>query len=102
MKDGKTRFNSDKDLYRKTEKRLSELEKLIFSIYEDKLIGKIPEKLCIAQIEKYQNEQEQLTVKADLLKTKLEKGSKDENNIETFLDLITKYANATEVTREMA
>ncbi|GHV47132.1 resolvase [Clostridia bacterium] len=101
MKDGKIKLNAEKELYRQTEKRLAELDKLITTVYEDKLIGKIPEKLCISQLEKYQKEQEKLKTKADLLKTKLERISKDENDIENFLDLITKYANATEVTREM-
>ncbi|MDE6727786.1 MAG: recombinase family protein, partial [Oscillospiraceae bacterium] len=33
--------------------RLSELEKLIPSIYEDKVLGKIPEDVCVSLLEKY-------------------------------------------------
>ena len=37
-------------------KRLAELKTLIPSIYEDKVIGKIPEDVCVSLLEKYQAE----------------------------------------------
>ena len=35
-------------------KRLDELKTLIRSVYEDKVIGKIPEEICVQMLEQYQ------------------------------------------------
>lgn len=40
-------------------KRLFELERLIQSTYEDKVLGKIPKALCVRLISGYQSEQEE-------------------------------------------
>ena len=42
---------------RECQYRLAELETLIPSIYEDKVLGKIPEDVCVSLLEKYQAEQ---------------------------------------------
>ena len=50
-----------------TEKRLTELEKLVQSVYEDKVKGTIPESFCVQLMQKYENERvEKLALKADL------------------------------------
>jgi hypothetical protein len=41
--------------------RLAELEKLIQSVYEDKVLANIPENLCINLLTKYETEQKKLT-----------------------------------------
>ena len=43
------------------EKRLNELDGLIQSVYEDKVAGRIPEKVCVGLLEKYQSEKDELT-----------------------------------------
>lgn len=49
------------------EKRLAELEKLVQSVYEDKVKGTIPEAFCVQLMQKYENERvEKLALKADL------------------------------------
>ena len=44
----------DRKRSRKLAARLSELERLTSSVYEDKGTGKIPEEVCISLLEKYQ------------------------------------------------
>lgn len=39
------------------QKRLTELERLIQCAYEDKVMGKIPEEICISLLSRYQSEQ---------------------------------------------
>ena len=49
------------------EKRLTELDKLIPSIYEDKALGRIPETVCIQLMKQYEDERrEKLDQKAEL------------------------------------
>ncbi len=54
----------DRKRSRKLAARLSELERLTSSVYEDKVTGKIPEEVCISLLEKYQAEK--ISVKSEL------------------------------------
>ena len=82
--------------------RLSELEKLIPSIYEDKVLGKIPEAVCVNLLEKYQEEQKTLSAEVDMLEAKLSAVKQDERDVEEFIRRLKKYTNVQELTREMA
>ena len=44
--------NADKRKLTQSARRLAELDKLIGSVYEDKVLGKIPEEVCINLLEK--------------------------------------------------
>lgn len=81
--------------------RLEELEKLIPSIYEDKVIGKISESVCIKLLEKYETEQKELSEKVESLETKLNFVKQNENDFEEFIKRLKKYTNVQELTREM-
>ena len=82
--------------------RLAELETLIPSIYEDKVLGKIPEDVCVSLLEKYQSEQKELSEKMDQLERKLNSVKQDENDVEEFISRLKKYTDVQELTREMA
>ena len=58
--------------------RLDELQKLIPSIYEDKVLGKIPENVCVNLLEKYQTEQKALSAEVEELEAKLSAVKQDE------------------------
>ncbi|MDE6726777.1 MAG: recombinase family protein [Oscillospiraceae bacterium] len=81
--------------------RLSELEKLIPSIYEDKVLGKIPENVCINLLEKYQAEQKSLSEEVEQLEAKLNAVKQDENDVDEFIKRLKKYTDVQELTREM-
>ncbi len=81
--------------------RLGELDKLMSSIYEDKVLGKIPEDVCINLLEKYQSEQKDLTVKVSDLEVKLSAVQKDEQDVDEFIKRLKKYTDVSELTREM-
>lgn len=82
--------------------RISELEKLIPSIYEDKVLGKIPEAVCVNLLEKYQAEQKQLSADVQTLEAKLSAVRQDEKDVEEFIRRLKKYTDVQELTREIA
>ena len=81
--------------------RIEELKTLIPSIYEDKVLGKIPEDVCVSLLEKYQTEQKQLTEEVEQLEAKLNAVKQDENDVEEFIRRLKKYTDVQELTREM-
>lgn len=82
--------------------RLEELQKLIPSIYEDKVLGKIPEDVCVNLLEKYQSEQKALSAQVEELEAKLSAVKQDEQDAEEFIRRLKKYTDVRELTREMA
>lgn len=82
--------------------RLEELQKLIPSIYEDKVLGKIPEDVCVGLLEKYQAEQKALSADVEALEAKLSAVRQDEQDSEEFIHRLKKYTDVQELTREMA
>ena len=82
--------------------RLSELDNLIPQIYEDKVLGKIPEDVCVNLLEKYQAEQKELSDEVEQLERKFSSIKQDKANVEEFISRLKKYANVQELTREIA
>ena len=81
--------------------RLNELETLIPSIYEDKVLGKIPEDVCVKLLEKYHIEQKALSEEVSQLEEKLNAVKQDEHDVEEFIKRLKKYTDVQELTREM-
>lgn len=103
----KEQYNSkqsenDMKLLREGQARLAELEKLIPSIYEDKVIGKIPEDVCVKLLEKYQAEQKALSAEVDMLESKLLAVKRDRQDVEEYIRRLKKYSEVDTLTREMA
>ena len=61
------RDNSDKNRQKDIEKRITDLDKLIQKIYEDKVLGSLPEKTCADLLTKYQQEKDTLQTELDTL-----------------------------------
>lgn len=82
-------------------KRLEELKTLIRSVYEDKVIGKIPEEICVQMLEQYQKEQKSLEQQVQELSERMSAVRQDEQDIEEFIHRLKKYTDVQELTREM-
>ena len=82
-------------------KRLAELKTLIPSIYEDKVIGKIPEDVCVSLLEKYQTEQKSLDEEVEQISSKLSAAKQDKQDVEEYIRRLKKYADVPELTRAM-
>ena len=84
------------------EHRITELGSLIQKIYEDRLLGKVPEDLCMELLEKYQAEKKDLQSELDEIRTRQEIENQDERDVEEFIRRLKKYAGVEMLTREMA
>lgn len=92
---------ADTKKLREIEKRLAELDTLIQSVYEDKVIGKIPEEVCVNLLEKYQQEKTSLQNEMRKLTARAETEKQDERDVDEFIKRLKKYAGAEQLTREM-
>ena len=92
---------SDMKRLKESKYRLEELEKLMQSVYEDKVMGKIPENICVGLLDKYQTEQKQLIPIVSELEARLSQMSKNEADVEEFISRLKNYVDVQELTREM-
>ena len=93
--------NADKKALKTKQRRYSELEKLILSVYEDKVSQKIPEEICVKLLANYTEEQNRLKTEIDEIEGKLSASVKNETDVEEFIRRIKQYIDVRELTREM-
>lgn len=82
-------------------KRLAELERLIQSAYEDKVLGKIPEDICIRLMAGYQSEQGEKRAQLESVEKKLEEYRKVQEDVREWAALIRNYRDADILDRDM-
>lgn len=97
----KNNLAQDTKLLNDKTKRLSEINNLIRSTYEDKVLGKIPEDICISLLNNYQNEKEKLESEISLINERIEKVKQNTQNVDEFIKRVKKYLEAPTLTREM-
>ena len=83
------------------EERIKALDKIIQSLYEDKVAGKLSEERYLKLSDTYETEQAKLTEKAQMLKAEIEKDKKEKDEILDFLCLVEKYSSIEELTPEI-
>ena len=83
------------------QRRLEELSKLIQTSYEDKVMGRIPEDVCIEFIEKYSAEKKTLAEEIKALEANLVETENTKQSADDFIKAFKKYIDAPELTREM-
>lgn len=93
--------NADKRKLTQSTRRLAELDKLIGSVYEDKVLEKIPEEVCIHLLEKYQAEKKSLSETVTALEQKAQTVRDDAANADEFIRRLKAYLEVPELTREM-
>lgn len=81
--------------------RLQELDTLIQTIYEDKVLGKVSEDVAMKLIAKYEAEQKKLSEEVEKLEARLSAIKQDEEDVELFIERLKKYTDVQELTREM-
>lgn len=81
--------------------RLAELENLMQSVYEDKVMGKIPEHICVSFLEKYEAEQQELRAVIADLEERLSAEKQDIEDVEEFIRRLKKYVDVQTLTREL-
>ena len=81
--------------------RITELGKLMQTIYEDRVLGKMPEKVCANLLEKYQQEHDELNAELSELLKRADVRKQDENDVDEFIRRLKSYAGAEQLTRQM-
>lgn len=99
--DGTKRLNDARQRLAKCQARLAEVKMMMQKVYQDKLLGKIPEDLCLETLSQLRTEEAELTEKTESLTAILEQDSKAKDDVEEFICRLKQYADAPELTREM-
>lgn len=90
MKGQKTRLTA-------CQKRLDELETLLCKIYEDNILGKLPDKWYQILEAQYTKEQEALEAEIDSLQKKVDEYEQEQKSADKFIALVKKYQNFEEL-----
>ena len=96
----KEKDSADETELRSLKKRLSELDKLIASAFEEKVLGSLPENVCKDLCEKFFSEKESASRRISDLEKSLQQDSAEEG-AEKYLLRLKQYANCEDLTREM-
>ena len=91
---------SERELQNK-KTRLSDLDKLIETAYEDRMKGKLAEEICIGFIEKYSEEKKTLQSEIAELEERVKTSKETEVSVDEFISNIKRYIEIPELTREM-
>lgn len=98
--DAEKTANSRKNLAA-NQKRISELQGLIQSVYEDKYLGKITETSCGVLLSKYETELKALQEEQAKLTARLDTEKQNAEDVDKFIERVKKYADVQKLTREM-
>ena len=83
------------------EDRIKALDKIIQSLYEDKVAGKISEERYVKLSDTYETEQAALTERVKALKMEIDKSKECKDRIRDFMKLVGKYSDIKEPTPEI-
>ena len=83
------------------EERIKALDKIIQSLYEDKVAGKLSEERYLKLSETYEAEQATLTERVKTLKTAIDRSKERKDRIRDFMKLVDKYSDIKELTPEI-
>lgn len=102
MKERNAKVSGDTKRLNEIRTRLAELDKIMQTLYEDRVLGKISEDVCSNFLDKYQAEKNELQDELEVLMESINSIHKDEQDVDEFIRRLKKYAGAETLTREMA
>ena len=85
----------------KAESRLSEIEKIIVKLYEEKVCGTMPEERFELLAKNYEIEQAELKQKTEALKASLIAAKETDSSLAKFISLVRSYTEVKELTPEI-
>ena len=83
------------------EDRIKALDKIIQSLYEDKVADKISEERYVKLSDTYETEQSALTERVKTLKMEIDKSKERKDRIRDFMKLVDNYSDIKELTPEI-
>lgn len=103
--------NSEKELakelrqsqkeYEQAQARIADIDKIIRKLYEDNVMGKIPEERFYKMSAEYEAEQKALEERISKLKHTIDTANEQSLNTDRFLALVKKYTEITELDAEI-
>ena len=81
------------------ERRLAELSRLTQAIYEDKVMGRIPEAVCVQLMNQYEAERTEKLEQRAHLSGELEAYQQETDDVQQWMSLIREYAKLEELDR---
>ena len=81
------------------DRRLPELDRLVQSAYEDKVLGKIPENLCVQLLNGYEAERKAKQERRRELTEQLAASRENEQSVDAWLDMVQDYYDLEELDR---
>ena len=92
-------LKTDKRALKKINKRLSELDSLLQAAFEKSVLGGGSSDMFTTLAQKYEAEKQELAKQAHNLTASIENQSQTENDVDTFIALMKKYSDITELDR---
>ena len=86
---------------KKAESRLSEIERIIVKLYEEKVCGRMPEERFELLAKNYETEQAELKQKTEALKLSLAAKEESDSSLAKFISLVRSYTDVKELTPEI-
>jgi hypothetical protein len=96
------KLDADRNALKKVNRRLSELDKLLQAAFEKSVLGGSTAELFTEYARKYEAEKQEIMGQAKQLAASIEQQSKTESDVETFIALMKKNINITELDRATA
>ncbi len=94
--------NADGKTHKAKERRIEELSELISSIYEDRVMKRIPEEVCIELLQKYQREKSSLQKQLEEMDDLEQRTKQATADVDEFIRRLKKYVDMTELDRTAA
>lgn len=94
-------FNKASAKLKKANARIADLEKLICRVYEDNILGKLPEERYITLSQSYENEKKELTKEVEKWEKKITEADTWDHAAENFLSIMNKYEPFNELSNPM-
>lgn len=94
------RYSEEKQL-KAYKNRLVELERLIQSAFEEKVLGNLPENVCASLIRKYQAEISATQISIEETEKRLKEQNCNDNEAQEYIERLKRYSMCDNLTREM-
>jgi len=100
-KDSAARQKADRQQQKALQARLSDLERLTRSLYEDRVLGNVPEAVFKNLMQGYEQERQEKAAALGETERRLAESAQNDRDVESFLSAVKKYAALESLDREM-
>jgi len=97
-----TRLNADRNALKKVNTQLAEIDKLLQAVFEKSVLSDEATEIFTEYARRYEAEKQDLKKQANELTASIEQHSRTESDVDTFIALMKKYINITDLDRATA